>query len=200
MWTRSTKPRPPESGPKKAAEQLEKLNNDCNMTAGLEAKLVLAIGAHVILRRNIDTTIGLVNGAIGTVLCISKEQIKVKFDHISATYDLERVQSKFMVMKNLYVYRQQFPLMLAYAITIHKSQGLSLDCSIVDLSDRVFSEGMAYVALSRVRSLAGLHLSAFDTKLISVSTSCLKEVNQLRRLFRNSIPVAQTNCNHVQKA
>ena len=176
---------------KKAAEQLEKLNNDCNMTAGLEANLVLAIGARVMLRRNIDTTIGLVNGAIGTVLCISKEQIKVKFDHISAPYDVERVQNKFMVMKNFYVYRQQFPLMLAYAITIHKSQGLSLDCTIVDLSDRVFSAGMAYVALSRVRSLAGLHLSAFDTKSISVSTSCLKEVNRLRGLFRNDLPQYQ---------
>ena len=176
---------------KKAAEQLEKLNNDCNMTAGLEANLVLAIGARVMLRRNIDTTIGLVNGAIGTVLCISKEQIKVIFDHISAPYDVERVQKKFMVMKNFYVYRQQFPLMLAYAITIHKSQGLSLDCTIVDLSDRDFSAGMACVALSRVRSLAGLHLSAFDTKSISVSTSCLKEVNRLRGLFRNDLPQYQ---------
>ena len=156
---------------KKAAEQLEKLNNDCNMTAGLEAKLVLAIGARVMLRRNIDTTIGLVNGAIGTVLCISKEQIKVKFDHISAPYDMERVQSKFMVMKNFYVYRQQFPLMLAYAITIHKSQGLSLDCTIVDLSDRVFSAGMAYVALSRVRSLAGLHCQHLTpNRLVSAQT------------------------------
>ena len=53
---------------KKAAEQLVKLNNDCNMTAGLEAKLVFAISARVMLRRNIDTSIGLVNGAIGTVL------------------------------------------------------------------------------------------------------------------------------------
>ena len=62
---------------KKAAEQLDKLNNDCNMTAGLQAKLVFAIGARVMLCRNIDTSIGLVNGAIGTVLSISKEQIKV---------------------------------------------------------------------------------------------------------------------------
>ena len=86
------------------------------------------------------------------------------------------MHSKFMVMKNFYVYRQQFPLILAYTITIHKSQGLSLDSNIVDLSDRVFSACMAYVALSRVRSLARLHLSAFQHKSIIVSTSCLKEV------------------------
>ena len=93
-----------------------------HLYVGLEAKLVFAIGACVMLRRNIDTSIGLVNGAIGTVLSISKEQIKVKFDHISAPYDVERVHSKFMVMKYFYVYRQQFPLILAYAITIHKSR------------------------------------------------------------------------------
>ena len=64
---------------KKAAKQLEKLNNDRNMTVGLEAKLVFAIAACVMLHYNIDISIDLVNGAIGTVLFISKEQIRVKF-------------------------------------------------------------------------------------------------------------------------
>ena len=56
---------------KKAAEQLDKLNKDCNNTAGLQAVLKVAVGARVMLRCNIDTKAGLVNGAIGTVLTIS---------------------------------------------------------------------------------------------------------------------------------
>ena len=159
------------------------------MTARLEAKLLLANGARVMLRRNIDTKQGLVNGAIGTVLSITRLRVKVKFDHITEPYKVETVQSRFMVIKNFYVYREQFPLILAYAVTIHKCQGLSLECAIVDLSDKVFSAGMAYVALSRVRSLAGLHLSAFDPNSILVSTSCLKEVNRLREAFRSDLPL-----------
>ena len=60
-----------------------------------------------------------------------------------------------MLMKTFHVYRKQFPLILAYAVTIHKCQGLSLDSAIIDLSSKVFSQGMAYVALSRVCSLNG---------------------------------------------
>ena len=56
---------------KKGIEQLEKLNNNCNRTAGLEAKLLLGVGARVMLQRNIDTKTGLVNGAFGTVLSIT---------------------------------------------------------------------------------------------------------------------------------
>ena len=126
------------------------------MTAGLEAKLYLAVGARVILRRNLDTKAGLGNGAIGTVLSIASNHVTVQFDYVSTPYDIERVKSKFMVMKNFYVYCKQFPLILAYAVTIHKCQGLSLDCAIVDLSDQVFSAGMAYVALSMVRTIERL--------------------------------------------
>ena len=105
---------------KKAAESLDKLNKDCNMTAGLEAKLSLAVGARVMLRHNIDTKAGLVNGALGTVLSIAVTHVTVQFDHIDQPHNVEMVKSRFMVMKNFYVYRKQFPLILAYAVTIHK--------------------------------------------------------------------------------
>ena len=85
---------------KRSIEHLEKLNSDCNMTAGLEAKLSLAVGARVMLRRNIDTKAGLVNGTLGTVLSITAEHVMVQFDHMTTPYDVAVVKSKFMVMTN----------------------------------------------------------------------------------------------------
>ena len=174
---------------KKVIDHLDKLNADCNMTAGLEAKLSLAVGARVMLRRNIDTKAGLVNVAIGTVLSIAAQHVTVQFENVPAPCKIDKVRSRFMVMKNFYVYRRQFPLILAYAITIHKCQGLSLDCAIVDLSEEVFSDIMAYVALLKVRSLDGLFLTAFHPQSISVSVSSLGEVNHLRKTHRPDLPL-----------
>ena len=114
--------------------------------------------------------------------------MKVKFDHATDEYKVEKVKSLFLLLKKFYVYRKQFPLILAYVVTIHKCQGLSLDSALMDLSDRVFSPGIAYVALSRVRTLDGVHLIAFDPDSITVSRESLKEINRLRRLFRSDLP------------
>ena len=109
-------------------------------------------------------------------------------------FKIERIRSRFQILRRFYVYRKQFPLILAFAVTMHKCQGLSLDCAIVDLSSSVFATGMAYVAISRVRTLAGLHLLAFDPKSIKVSDECVQEVNRLRELFRpdlTSTPISK---------
>ena len=172
---------------KKAADQLEELNDECNRTAGLEAKLELAVGARVMLRRNIDIKAGLVNGAIGTVCSVSSSCVTVQFDHIAEPYHVQQVKSRFMLMKSFYVYRKHFPLILAFAVTIHKCQGLSLDSTIINLSDQVIAARMAYAALSRVRSLSDLHLVALDRKAFSISVQSLKVVNRLRETFRKDL-------------
>ena len=84
---------------KKASVELGKMNNDCNMTARLEAELVLAVGARVMLHQNIDTSSGLVNGALGIVTSIYKDSIEVTFDPTPNTrFKIASEKSKFQVV------------------------------------------------------------------------------------------------------
>ena len=65
---------------------------------------------------------------------------------------------------------KQIPLILAWAITIHKSQGASLEMAQIDIGNRIFECGQTYVALSRVKSLEGLYLTSFEPKRVMVHT------------------------------
>ena len=140
------------------------------------------------LHKNIDVSIGLVNGAIGTVLSKKPSCIKIQFDNIPNPCHIEMITSKFTLMKHYSVYRKQFPLILAFAIAIHKSQGLSLYTAIIDLSSNVFSPGMAYVTLSRVHTLSGIHLTAFDPESIIIEPRCINEINRLRKMYCPKLP------------
>ena len=172
----------------KSKEALKKMNSDCNLTAGLEAVLQVAVGARVMLHRNIDISSGLVNGAVGTVIAIKAHHITVQFDGRPEPHNIERVRNKFMLLKKVYVHRKQFLLILAFAVTVHKCQGLSLDCAIMDLSEQVFCPGMEYVTLSCVKQLENLHLIAFNEEAIKVSSKCLQEINCLRQTYRPDLP------------
>lgn len=143
------------------------------------------------LRRNIDVTLGLVNGSIGTVEDVILDiddrtfvkQLRIRFSH-GVLYNLDRISTKFEVLSRAYVHRHQFPICLAYAITIHKSQGLSLSHALIDVGSSIFTCGQSYVALSRVTSIDGVHLINFDSMQVKAKDSAIVEYNRLRSLYR----------------
>ena len=117
-----------------------------NQTAGLESKIDFGICSRIMLRRNLDIDKGLVNGALGTISNIIFDNnnpnfvlnIQVKFDMIDSITTLDRVTADFESYNNCYVTRAQFPICLAWAISIHKCQGLSLDAVLLDIGDDIF--------------------------------------------------------------
>lgn len=77
----------------------------------------------------------------------------------------------------------QVPLILAWALTIHKSQGATLDTAEIDVGSGIFECGQTYVALSRVKSLSGLYLTSFDAGRIKINKK-VKEYYELLTLFQ----------------
>ena len=131
--------------------------------------LELKIGAQVMLMVNIDVERGYVNGMQGVITELESDLIFVKLID-GEIVPFERHDFKVEdgnSGKNLAI-RYQFPFKLAFCLSIHKSQGCSLDRAIIDLGNTIFENHMAYVALSRVRSLDGLYLKKFNPYRITV--------------------------------
>jgi ATP-dependent DNA helicase PIF1 len=130
-----------------------------------DKKLRLRQGAQVMMVKN-DPTKRWVNGSLGVIHRLNDEAIEVSFGGAIYTiepstwekldYEYDRETGSIEPIVNG-VFRQ-YPIKLAWAITIHKSQGKTFDNVIIDLGRGAFAHGQAYVALSRCRSFAGLHL------------------------------------------
>ena len=137
-----------------------KLDTDANYCASLE----LCVGAQVMLLYNMNIEQGLVNGSRGVVVDFRPDGVPIvqflKGDPIAV--ERQRWTSSDCIA----IHRNQIPLRVAYAISIHKSQGATLDCALVDIGTSIFEYGQAYVAMSRVRNLESLYIWNLDTSKI----------------------------------
>jgi len=146
------------------SSQVIKTWKNIEQTMPADKTLDLRVGAQVMMIVN-SRELGLVNGSRGVVLSFNDEGhprvrfsdgVRVMAPH-TWIYDKESVGT-FTV--------RQVPLQLAWALTIHKSQGASLDCAKISLDRSVFAYGQAYVAMSRVRSIDGMKLVKFNASVI----------------------------------
>jgi ATP-dependent DNA helicase PIF1 len=145
------------AGSPSADSDIETQLTRLDLDAPYEPVLTLKVGAQVMLLTNLDQERGLVNGSRGVVLHFSSTGLPVvRFLSIAEPVVVDR--ATWMLPDNDQVGRAQIPLKVAYAITIHKSQGATLDCALIDIGSNTFEYGQAYVALSRVKSLEGLHI------------------------------------------
>ena len=119
------------------------------------------VGSQVMLKANLDVQEGLVNGSRGIVVDIinhpNEPIICVKF--LNGKFIRLTKHTYILKDKSGIASRHQFPIILAWALTVHKVQGATLDFAICDLGTSIFADGQGYVALSRVRNLRGLFIS-----------------------------------------
>jgi len=143
----------------------------------VEGVVRLRIGAQVMLLKNLNVSTGLVNGARGRVESFTTDGNPVVVflggNKQEIKYDKWTVKSGVGTMLT----RTQIPLRLAWAFSIHKSQGMTLDCVEVSLS-RVFECGQAYVALSRAKNLRSL-------RILDFKPGCVRADGKVIKFYKN---------------
>ncbi len=142
--------------------------------------LRLKKGARVMcVKNNFDE--GYVNGTLGVVVSCGPNVDPVIRTAQDKLVTIERSSWEIDDNGRILAEISQYPLRLAWAITVHKSQGMSLDAVVADLS-RCFEPGMGYVALSRVRKLSGLVINGFNENALRVHPEVLEHDRHLKEL------------------
>ncbi len=164
-------------------------------------KLVLKEGAVVMFTKN-NFEAGFVNGTLGTVSSfdvMGRPIIKTRKGKFITVFPMEwAIEDGKKVLARI----SQIPLRLAWAITVHKSQGMSMDAAVMDLG-KAFEYGQGYVALSRVRTLDGVHLEGLNSRALEVHPHVLEVDGVFRAAshdadeqFRRMLPETELKMHH----
>jgi len=198
--------------------RVEKAIRDLENSAPAVEHLTLKEGAQVMLLVNLSAENELMNGSRGVIVGFTqderKKHDKEKEPDPKPNYPIVRFAKvevviraqmwKTYLSKTCYVYVAQIPLNLAFACSIHKSQGQSLDCVSLSLDKSVWEFGQAYTALSRVRSLSALYLKSCDASCIRASEKVLKFYEKLdmdkKRGQRNDVESEESQSDDPEAA
>ena len=156
-------------------------NQVASLTKGLLSPeiLELKVGAKVMFTVD-DPGRQFVNGSLATVVSLDDENPVVKIDLDGRTLTVNKFSWVVEVDGSVVATAQQYPLRLAWAMTIHKSQGMTLDRAHIDLA-RTFTPGMGYVALSRLRSIDGLYLKGLNKMALRLHDEIFEFDSSIRR-------------------
>ena len=144
-----------------------------------EEKIILKKNCQVMCVANLDLSNGISNGSTGIVIDFVGDDPKVKFCN-NKEFIISKKEWKSEKIKELSIY--QHPLILAWGITIHKSQGASLDIAEIDVGNSIFTSGQTYVALSRLKSLDGLYLKSFNPNNIIANKKVKKFYKKIKKI------------------
>jgi ATP-dependent DNA helicase PIF1 len=153
-----------------------------------EKELKIKVGSQVMciinIKSKLTNDILICNGSQGIVteFCEKSGYPKVKYNNGIHTV---MKRHTWISDKNPDIGVSQVPLILSWALTIHKSQGATLDAAEIDVGSGIFECGQTYVALSRVKSLNGLYLTSFDASRIRINKK-VKEFYETLRLYHDS--------------
>lgn len=136
---------------------------ECLLTYNLNLELGLANGTRCVIESIVEPMSGLV--ATGGVIV----RVKNIADPVHVPYVVFEIEDECLIYK-----RYQIPLKIAYAITIHKVQGMTLDSLCTNINSGIFCAGQTYVALSRCKTLDNLYLLDFDERKIIVDPDALE--------------------------
>jgi len=152
-------------------------------------ELVLSIGTRVMYLNNTQFKHGLCNGSIGVIIKIhDQESVEVAFPLESGikTFTIQK-DTAFFTYNGMPAKRIQFPLQSAFALTVHKTQGITLPHSTLSLDESIFANGQAYVAMSRSPSWNKLDITSFNINSIKTDKHVLKEYERLQKIYDENI-------------
>ncbi len=151
-------------------------------------KLDLKVGAQVMMIRNTYIKNGVINGSIGVVLDFTIRNTPIVEFENKIIIKIQSAEWKYVEFNPLSLQQEtkasirQLPLIHAWSITVHKSQGMTIDAILCDLG-RLFEYGQGYVALSRAKSLSGLFMKSFDFSRVRVATRAVEFYNSLNNVL-----------------